>query len=313
LVESKFIETSERLDKCTPVGFCGDVEWYPQTKRINPCLRLSKYVDSKGFEPHRDGQFTSAQHIRSNRSIVLFLNDTEDDSGALEFIVPKKQYDHLGETIPEELKRVGMDNFRTYQVVPQKGMAVIFDQRLIHRVLPVKGSKYILRTDLVKEGKLISEHIVSEREKQCRRIFRMAQLADLEGKSTSKDLYETAISLRLSPILGTNPKLTKMLEKSTIPPKPSSPPKGLIKYVNRKGTSYHFQIAKDCSTHWWAVLQASCFFTMYIEARSVGSTDRIEEWYDTICKNSIFPIINKLEASHTITTQRKLALKRLYK
>ena len=46
------------------------------------------------------------------------------------------------------LRDTGMDSL---MLMPKRGTAVIFDQRLIHKAVPSKQTKYVLRTDLLSE------------------------------------------------------------------------------------------------------------------------------------------------------------------
>lgn len=192
-------------EKIRPYGFFSDQYVWSDIMGINECLRVSKYhPGSKGFGYHRDAQYTS-NNIRSAYTILIYLSDSNND-GQLEFVAPNNIYPHEGLTMSEEMKLIGT-NCENYQIVPKKGMAVIFDQRLIHRALGCKNAKYVIRTDLLTEGTKKSTYRESKLQRELKeltqKLFRQAQYNELLGTeqayTKSKELYEICISLRQNP------------------------------------------------------------------------------------------------------------------
>jgi prolyl 4-hydroxylase len=192
----------------TPYGFYTDLIDWNKNIKINPCFRINKYVDS-GFDLHRDAQFTENYFVRSNYTLIVYLND-DYEHGSTCFVNPKTKdnYDNInGKTINEEMQNI---DYEYIEIKPKKGTAVIFDQRLIHGGSIANGTKYILRTDLIatankcKNGedmiKINSPELELEKriENLTKLLFRQAQYNELGGSPCS-ELYERCISLRQNP------------------------------------------------------------------------------------------------------------------
>jgi prolyl 4-hydroxylase len=92
---------------------------------LNERFRFYRYSPGEYFRWHRDGAFARNASERSLSTVMLYLNG-----------------DFRGGTTDFDL---GEDPIR---VVPEPGMALIFDHGLRHQGAPVlEGVKYVLRTD----------------------------------------------------------------------------------------------------------------------------------------------------------------------
>lgn len=98
----------ERINKkkfIKPYGFgSSGVKWKQNVQRLNKCIRINKYEKGDLFYFHRDAQYTKNTLIKSNLSVLIYLNDFI--GGATTFRIPKKQYEHRGYTTQEELKLI---------------------------------------------------------------------------------------------------------------------------------------------------------------------------------------------------------------
>jgi hypothetical protein len=221
-----------------PYGFY-DKQYGMGFKRLNPCFRVSKYVDSNGFAWHRDAQYTERSHVfsssdddsdddinvikqntnkeksgypsqyeRSAYSLVVFLTDNDD--GELSFIL-NKPVEQKGYTIKQELEMLG--ELHTTSIKPTKGYAVMFDQKLIHMANNVSGTKYVMRTDLVYEQYYddYNPHELSQYDPVrnfTKQLFRQAELLevfntdrnDLDINRKISEIYEICTSIRMSNI-----------------------------------------------------------------------------------------------------------------
>lgn len=153
LLNGKFLDILEIHQWKKPYGFHTDeYHWVRNDGEINPCLRINKYpATSTGFGWHRDAQYTQTTDFRSNYTLVVYLSDHDD--GAIHFISPKNKFTHQGYTVQQEMDLIEAGGgFDTLKITPKKGMAVVFDQRLLHMAEPCSKTKYILRTDLLCYG-----------------------------------------------------------------------------------------------------------------------------------------------------------------
>ena len=103
---------------------------------LNPRFRYCRYRDGQSFRIHRDGAYSPRPGVRSQLTVMLYLNDAANFAGgATRFWAGKSpESEFLGSVIPAE------------------GRAVIFDHALWHDGEPVTaGTKYVLRTDVLYE------------------------------------------------------------------------------------------------------------------------------------------------------------------
>jgi Sec-independent protein translocase protein TatA len=182
-----------------PYGFfSSNIKWNKNGNFINQCLRINKYVDSKECKWHRDAQYTSSPLVKSNYTILIYLNDDFKDGETI-LRIPLEEIIHDGITIKEELIR--LTKYKDITIKPTKGMAIIFDQRLLHKGNSVVGTKYILRSDLVCTG--IKDGNPTKLEctinLMAKQLFRHAQLLELENIDHCSDFYEICLSLRQHP------------------------------------------------------------------------------------------------------------------
>jgi prolyl 4-hydroxylase len=104
--------------------------------RLNERFAVYRYDPGQRFKRHQDGTIKTDDGLETSRQTVLvYLND--DCEG--------------GETVFSDVDRSGSQiKFLETPVVPETGMALIFEHELWHEGKPVTaGRKYILRTDIL--------------------------------------------------------------------------------------------------------------------------------------------------------------------
>ena len=223
-----------------PYGFCSaSTAWFKNNGTVNECVRVGKH--GRGFEWHRDAQYTKSPLLRSNYTLVVFLNDA---TGRTVFRVPSGSLPHSGQTIREELDMVEALGFADFAVEPRAGRALVFDQRLLHCSEPSGAEKYVLRTDLLcagTRGDPPGGAVELETEVLAKKLFRQAQFCELTGKDQEAgDLYERCISLRQAPHLLTEVpvELSRLLSVSELDV--SEPVVGTLTRVGRSGYSHRY-------------------------------------------------------------------------
>jgi hypothetical protein len=188
-----------------PIGFKTFGIWEP--KRINNCFRISKYESpSSGFLSHFDNQFTTSFNDKSVFSMVIYLNDDFDGG---ETVIHEELLLNVddeinnetfeGFTVQEEIKKVGVQNYKKHFVRPKMGKCVLFSHSLLHSGESLtKGVKYIIRTDVIFEKKLSwNSNFHLNLFKRCSQFFQEAQQLELENKAEkSSELYEKSLSIR---------------------------------------------------------------------------------------------------------------------
>ncbi|MBL8950720.1 MAG: 2OG-Fe(II) oxygenase [Myxococcaceae bacterium] len=94
---------------------------------LNPRFRFCRYRDGQQFTVHRDGAWAPSPAARTTMTVQVYLNDgSEFEGGATCFT------------------EAGL------RVMPEKGLAIVFDHRLWHAGEAVtRGTKYVLRTDVL--------------------------------------------------------------------------------------------------------------------------------------------------------------------
>ena len=215
-INNRLTKINKKLDKnkIKPYGFFSDQYKWSDIIGINECLRINKYITgSNGFDYHRDAQYTY-NNVRSVYSIIVYLSNC--DTGDVEFIVPNNYYINNGKNMDEEMKLI-KKSFETCVIKPKKGMAIIFDQRIIHRAYPYTdlNPKYVLRTDLLVQGIKKDSYKENKNELKimelAKKLFRQAQYYELNNRDC-KNLYEICISLRQQPTkIKTYPKKLEQL------------------------------------------------------------------------------------------------------
>lgn len=183
-----------------PFGFGVKGVWNPLC--INECFRFNKYVSpSTGFTYHRDACYVEDYNTRSIYTMLIYLNDC-DNEGCTRFVEPiRLDKRKSGETVSEELQF----GFReTSKIFPRAGTVVIFDHNRIHCGDKLtQGNKYVIRSDIVfRRISLPDEygpHLwqTSEEFRNAVNFYQDAKRYEMNGliKEASK-LYEIGLSYR---------------------------------------------------------------------------------------------------------------------
>jgi hypothetical protein len=96
---------------------------------LNERFRFYRYRPGQFFRWHRDGAFYRSEREQSLLTLMLYL-DEGCEGGSTDFDVP--------------------DQDCPIRVVPERGMALVFQHRLRHQGAPVlHGVKQVLRTDVM--------------------------------------------------------------------------------------------------------------------------------------------------------------------
>lgn len=201
-IDDDILNNLNKHNWAEPYGFTHNIEWYENTSDINECIRIGKHKN--GFKWHRDAQYTKSPLLRSNYTILIYLNDCT--GGETIFRIPKIQPKHIGITIADEIEHMNNTGFKTISIKPEKGKIVLFDQRLIHCSRSSTDEKYVLRTDLLCSGeystdKQLTPQIYLKTEELTKEIFRYAQCMELTDPENPDidEFYERCISLRQAP------------------------------------------------------------------------------------------------------------------
>lgn len=105
-----------------PMGFGAEGRWKPIG--VNPCFRVSRYVEGEHFATHRDGMYANENGECSIYSLVLYLNE-DFEGGDLE-----------------------LPNGKRFK--PVRGSAVLFPHDMLHEGRAVcGGTKYVVRSELM--------------------------------------------------------------------------------------------------------------------------------------------------------------------
>ena len=117
------IVAKSRSGKGTTVG------WY--ASGLNERLRFLKYNPGDYFAPHQDGSFQAKGQV-SHMTVMLYLNSA-GKGGETKFLNPH-----------------GGNDDKTVDVVPRRGLCLVFDHWLLHeRAMLLKGVRYAVRTDVM--------------------------------------------------------------------------------------------------------------------------------------------------------------------
>ncbi len=256
---------SEAYKWIKPRGFVENVDWSPNTAMINTCIRINKYYNTE-LAPHRDASLTVGTCLRSNYTILIYLND--DFEGAeTEFIIKNNNLlTSNGLTIKEELQLI-QDDAIIYKIKPKAGTCVIFDHGIIHKSNPLIGIKYVLRTDLLCVGSLNNKQCSEEYreiENLTKCLFRQAQLNELYkiNIQDTTDLYDICLNLRQEP---QNLKLSEIsINKlnsyfKEIPNSDLTTTGSNLNFVSRNGMLYIFTYKTSCSNIFELIKIASLF------------------------------------------------------
>ena len=134
----KFLYTKEEL------GVEAQESSFWEATGINPLVRSIQYKDQGFLIPHYDAPVIFNEHTKTLMSVVIYLDNVEQ--GKTRFIkgFDPEFKDWSRQAEPTEIK---------WEVPAKQGDVLIFNHRLLHDGDTVKGSKHILRTDLIFEGR----------------------------------------------------------------------------------------------------------------------------------------------------------------
>jgi len=297
LIEDR-LNTDKLLDKLnmlnwkSPYGFKNTtIDWNRNGKNINPCIRINKYKRGGDFSFHRDSSFTNSVLVKSNYTLLIYLND-DYIGGRTTIRVPisdEKEYEHNGLTIKEELNL--LKTYEDYKIIPKKGKAVIFDQSLLHcGEHVIKGTKYILRTDLLSKGNFnnnVQSNLEEKIETLTKQLFRQAQFIELKNCKNKNDhklcseLYEICISLRQNPdkLLEYPVHLEKYIkdieiDKNILP---------VFKLISRSAKKYIFEY-KNCNDNKYLLLKLASIYTILTQTENAYSQSAIDKFIEVAKK-----------------------------
>lgn len=179
--ESNLLLTLNANRWVKPIGFnSSGINWKRNCRRINECLRITRYENLNQFDWHKDSPYTNSELSRSNYTLIIYLND-DFKGGETIFMTQTNTIIHNGLTIKEEQKI--MKNVLETTIKSRKGTLLIFPQCLMHKGNRVIGTKNILRSDLICVGKRKINYVQTELEKKinllAKKLFRQAQLYEL--------------------------------------------------------------------------------------------------------------------------------------
>merc|ERR1719265_183620 len=104
---------------------------------INECFRCLRYTKGQaGFAKHVDGSSVNTNGWLSRITVQIYLNEGFEGGSTRLCHVDDAKDATLG-----------------VNVIPQTGMALVFDQRILHKGCPVhEGTKYTARTEIMYSG-----------------------------------------------------------------------------------------------------------------------------------------------------------------
>lgn len=159
------------------------------TPRCNPCVRLHHYQPgASAFGWHRDAAYVQSQDVRSNYTLLVYLTD---DDGGTEFRESQGPFD--GRRIDQEIFLSDSVMIRSV-----KGMAVVFDQRLVHRGIVNQKGRSVMRLDVMAFATVPSKaRPLHPAEVKAMEWFRTAQMLELQHKrDEAMAWYERVGNLR---------------------------------------------------------------------------------------------------------------------
>jgi len=110
-------------DLVPPVVEGNGFKWEPCG--LNERFRFYRYRDGQSFKPHVDGAFKRNDDEVSLITALIYLS--EDFEGGSTYLIGVNE-----------------------NVVPKKGMLLLFDHKILHAgLLVTSGTKYVLRTDVM--------------------------------------------------------------------------------------------------------------------------------------------------------------------
>ena len=130
-------------------------EWKPSF--VYNKMRIYKYDSGEAFPEHID--YKVKRNVRRNGeefvqqsflSLLVYLND-DFDNGQTGYW-PNHNGIHC--RFLRDIEKQQSKKDHQILISPKQGMCVIQDQNILHEGLPPKGTKYLLRTDIIHERKI---------------------------------------------------------------------------------------------------------------------------------------------------------------
>jgi len=156
---------------------------------LNPCWRICKYEVAGHFAPHYDGPYIESSEKRSLKTLNMYLNGGFE-GGTTNFISDSQSLykDESGKYRAEE------DNV-LFKIVPETGLALIFNHRILHEGEALRsGVKYLMRSDIMFERQ--SPPDIPDEEKKALEYLKLAEEAERTGDChQSVEYYRKAMKL----------------------------------------------------------------------------------------------------------------------
>jgi len=183
------IEITTEDRKNVGVGYRLEGIWNPQI--LNEVWRLCRYSPGGHFAPHFDGTFVRSTNVRSMKTFMLYLNGGFE-GGTTNFIsdVQKLFKDPNTGMYRAEEKNILL------RIVPEPGMAIIFNHQLLHEGAQLtSGKKYIMRSDILFE-RAVPIKDLDPKEEEAILLIQKAETLESDGKAEeSAACYRRAFRL----------------------------------------------------------------------------------------------------------------------
>lgn len=118
---------------------------------VSPVMRFIKYTRHGLLVPHYDSTHVRNEDKRTLMSLVLYLTDSEPESGgATRFIKDPQAATPVSKRDLSDWTRLAEDAEVLHAITPRAGSLLVFDHRLLHDSQPILRDtrKVIMRTDL---------------------------------------------------------------------------------------------------------------------------------------------------------------------
>ncbi len=129
---------------------------YFGTERIvglNECFRFSKYKPGGKFKRHTDGINVDKDGNRAVMTLNIFLNIPEEGGGTFFYKYGQNPNPNSNGQNPNGQNTSGQTNkeyYMTKNVRPKPGRGALFYNQILHEgELVTKGTKYLIRTDVM--------------------------------------------------------------------------------------------------------------------------------------------------------------------
>jgi len=159
--------------KQTGQGFHLDGLWEPIG--LNPSWRICKYNPGGHFGPHHDGAYIINNNYRSLKTLNIYLNG-DFEGGTTNFVneAQDRFVDSEGRIVAEGKNILN-------KIVPETGLALVFNHYLLHEGEPLKTNvKYIMRSDIMFIRRNPPE--IPPKEAEAIRLYDEASKLEIEGK-----------------------------------------------------------------------------------------------------------------------------------